>query len=118
MRLRGPITLAILILMPVGLWATARPLGERFTDGTTALTSIAVCMALMGTSAFALNLVLGARLGLIDEFFGGLDKMFRVHQINGRVAFLLLLGHAVLMVASRAIDSISAALQLLTPAQG
>src|SRR5919106_6882635 len=118
MRLRGPIALGVLSLMPVGLWATARPLDARFTDGATALASIAVCLALMGTCAFALNLVLGARLGAIDGFFGGLDKMFRVHQINGRVAFLLLLGHATLIVASRVTDSVSEAIRLFNPAAG
>lgn len=118
MKLRGPIALAILCVTPVGLWAVALPLDTRFTDASTTLSSLAVCLALMGTSAFALNLLLGAHPSVIDQFFGGLDKMFRVHQINGRVAFLLLLGHAVLMVASRAIDSMSAALQLLTPSQG
>lgn len=118
MKIRGPIALAVLSLIPVGLWATARPLDTQFTDEQTALVSIAVSLALAGTSAFALNLVLGARLGAIDGFFGGLDKMFRVHQVNGRVAFLLLFGHAVFIVASRAVDSVSAALRLFIPSDG
>jgi predicted ferric reductase len=118
MRIRGPIALTVLCLVPVGLWVTALPLDTRFADAPTTLTSIAVCLALAGTSAFALNLVLGARFGVVDEFFGGLDKMFRVHQINGRVAFLLLLGHAAFIIASRATDSASEALRLFTPAAG
>ena len=118
MKLRGPIALAVLAVLPLVLWATARPLDTRFTDAATTLTSIGVCLALVGTCAFALNLVLGARLGAIDAFFGGLDKMFRVHQINGRVAFLLLLGHALFIVASRATVSASSALQLFTPSAG
>ncbi len=58
MRVRGPLTLAILCIVPVGLWATARPLATRFSDPATTLTSIAVLLALAGTCAFALNLVL------------------------------------------------------------
>ena len=108
MRIRGPLALVVLCLVPLGLWMAAQPLDSRFIDARTTLTSIAVCLALVGTSAFALNLVLGARFGVVDELFGGLDKMFRVHQINGRVAFLFLLGHATLIVASRATDSASA----------
>jgi predicted ferric reductase len=118
MRLRGPIALAVLCLVPVVLWATARPLETRFTDAATTFTSIAVGLGLAGVSAFALNLVLGARFAVIDEFFGGLDKMFRVHQWNGRVAFLLLLGHATLIVASRVTQSVSEALRLFTPSAG
>ena len=118
MRIRGPLALVVLCLVPLGLWMAAQPLDSRFIDARTTLTSIAVCLALVGTSAFALNLVLGARFGVVDELFGGLDKMFRVHQINGRVAFLFLLGHATLIVASRATDSASEALRLFTPAAG
>jgi predicted ferric reductase len=118
MRIRGPIAMAALCLVPVGLWLAARPLDTRFTDAATSLTSIGVCLALVGTCAFAINLVLGARFRLIDDFFGGLDKMFRVHQINGRIAFLLLLGHAGFIVASRATASASDALRLFTPAAG
>lgn len=118
MRTRGPITLTVLCLIPVGLWAAAAPLETRFDGATTALTSIGVCLALAGTCAFALNLVLGGRIGAIDRFFGGLDKMFRVHQVNGRVAFLLLVGHAVFIATSRGVESTDAALQLFTPSSG
>jgi hypothetical protein len=44
-----------------------------------------VLCAFAGTSAFALNLVLGARLRPVETLFGGLDRMYRVHRINGRV---------------------------------
>ncbi|MGH2805926.1 MAG: ferredoxin reductase family protein, partial [Actinomycetota bacterium] len=118
MKARGPLTLIVLSSIPIVLWIVARPLDERFTDPATTLTSIAVCLALAGTCAFALNLVLGARLGVIDRFFGGLDKMFRVHQINGRVAFLLLLGHAVGIIVSRATLSVDSALDLFTASAG
>lgn len=118
MKARGPITMAVLSLIPLVLWADALPLDARFTDAATTLSSVAVCLALAGTCAFALNLMLGARLGVVDRYFGGLDKMFRVHQINGRVAFLLLLGHAVFIVGSRAAQSWDSALRLFSPAGG
>lgn len=118
MKTRGPIALILLSSIPVVIWITARPLDARFIDLATTLASIAVCFALAGTGAFALNLILGARFGVVDRFFGGLDKMFRVHQINGRIAYLLLLGHAVGIVASRAADSSTSALQLFSPSAG
>ena len=118
MKARGPITLIVLSAIPIVLWARALPLDTRFTDAATTLTSLAVCLGLAGASAFALNLILGARLLFIDEYFGGLDKMFRVHQINGRVAFLLLISHAVGIVASRATDSVGSVADLFTLAAG
>jgi predicted ferric reductase/mono/diheme cytochrome c family protein len=116
--IRGPATLAIIYTVPLVLWAFAAPLGPRFTGQFTTLTSIAVLFAFAGTSAFAANLVLGARLRPVEAYFGGLDRMYRAHRINGQVAFVLLLSHVAFMLASRATLSITTALDLLRPAAG
>ncbi|MDQ3752049.1 MAG: ferric reductase-like transmembrane domain-containing protein [Actinomycetota bacterium] len=108
-RLRGPLALAAICAAPVALWAVAQPLSSRWTDPSTTLISIAIPLALAGTCAFALNLVLGARLRVVEWFFGGLDRMYGVHKINGRVAFCLLLGHALLITAGRAVISVESA---------
>ncbi|MFN2524850.1 MAG: ferric reductase-like transmembrane domain-containing protein, partial [Actinomycetota bacterium] len=76
------------------------------------------CSGLAGMSAFALNLTLAGRFAFVDEWFGGLDRMFRIHQWNGRIAFLLILLHAALMAASRATDSFGQALSLFGPSAG
>ncbi len=115
---RGPVALAALCAAPLVLWARAAPLDTRFGSSYTALTSIAVLCALAGTAAFALNLVLGARLRSVEALFGGLDRMYRAHRVNGQVAFVLLLGHAVLILASRATISAGTALDLLRPGAG
>src|SRR5206468_10050111 len=83
--LRGPLALAALYVVPLVLWATSAPLRPRFTGQYTTLTSIAVLLAFAGTSAFAMNLVLGARLRPVESFFGGLDRMYRVHRLNGQL---------------------------------
>ncbi len=116
--LRGPLLLVSLCATPLVLWAFRQPLDIRFQGRYQTLTSIAVLLAFAGTSAFALNLVLGARLALVDRLFGGLDKMYKVHQVNGRVAFLLLAGHACIIVAGRATLSLESALGLFTPSAG
>lgn len=116
--LRGPLALAVLYAVPLVLWARSAPLGPRFTGQFTILTSIAVLFAFAGTSAFALNLVLGARLRPVEGFFGGLDRMYRMHRGNGQLAFLLLLCHVGLVLAGRATLSIATALQLIGPGAG
>lgn len=118
MRYRGPAVLGVVVLIPVVLWFTAAPLDTRFLDARTTLTSIAVVCALAGTTCFAMNLLLGARLHLVDHLFGGLDRMYQTHRINGRVAFLLLLAHGVLIVASRATTSLDSAIGVLTGDEG
>src|SRR6187455_2127684 len=92
--IRGPIAMAVLCVIPIVLWLTAAPVGPRFAGSALALTSTAVLLAFAGVSAFALNLVLGARIRAVDRFFGGLDRMYRIHRVNGQVAFALLACHA------------------------
>ncbi|MBA3376062.1 MAG: ferredoxin reductase family protein [Actinobacteria bacterium] len=116
--LRGPLVLATLCGIPLVLWAQATPLDARFTGQFATLTSIAVLLAYVGTSAFALNIVLGARLRPVEALLGGLDRMYRTHRILGQAAFVLLLGHVVLILASRATISTDTALDLLRPGAG
>jgi predicted ferric reductase/mono/diheme cytochrome c family protein len=115
---RGPLLLAVLYIIPLVLWARSEPLDQRFTGQYATLTSFAVMCAFAGTSAFALNLVIGARLRPVETLFGGLDRMYRVHRLNGELAFALLLAHVALILASRATISITTALDLLGPGAG
>jgi predicted ferric reductase len=116
--LRGPLLLASLCATPLVIWAFTQPLDIRFQGPHLTLTSIAVLLALAGTSAFALNLVLGARLRPVEALFGGLERMYKAHRLNGEIAFLLLLGHVLLILVSRATISTSTALDLLRPSAG
>ncbi|MDF2752375.1 MAG: hypothetical protein K0S82_758 [Gaiellaceae bacterium] len=116
--IRGPLVLGVLCVIPVVLWLRSAPLDTRFGSQYESLTSLAVALALGGTSAFALNLVLGARLRIVEALFGGLDRMYSIHRANGQVAFLLLLGHVTLILASRATISADTALDLLGPGAG
>ena len=54
----------------------------------------------------------------MEKLFGGLDRMYRVHRRTGETAFVLLLGHVVLVLASRATISVDAATGLLGPSAG
>src|SRR5919106_6644078 len=116
--LRGPLLLISLCATPLVIWAFTQPLDIRFQGRYLTLTSIAVLLALAGTSAFALNLVLGARLRPVEALFGGLERMYELHRLNGQIAFLLLLSHVVLILTGRATISTEAAVDLLRPSAG
>jgi predicted ferric reductase len=118
LAVRGPLLLVSLCATPLVIWAFTQPLDIRFQGRFLTLTSIAVLFAYAGTSAFALNLVLGARLRPVEALFGGLERMYKAHRLNGQIAFLLLLGHVVLILASRATISTSVAVDLLRPSAG
>src|SRR5919106_614867 len=116
--LRGALVVGVLCALPLALWAGSVSLDSRFDGRYAALTSLATLAAYAGTAAFALNLVLGARLRPVETLFGGLERMYDVHRLNGQIAFTLLLGHVVLILAGRATISSDAALDLLGPGSG
>jgi predicted ferric reductase/mono/diheme cytochrome c family protein len=116
--LRGPLVMAVICGIPILLWLRAAPVEPRFSGSTLALTSTAVLCAFAGTAAFAINLVLGARIRYVEWLFGGLDRMYRVHRQNGQIAFALLAMHAFLIFAGRVTVSISSGFDLVTPRAG
>lgn len=115
---RGVLTLAALYAAPVALWLASVPLDERFSDASRALTTAGVACGLAGATAYAANLLLGARLRSVTAFFGGLERMYALHRRNGRVAFVLVASHVLLVVGGRAATSASSALGLFTPSAG
>src|SRR5215831_3869338 len=115
---RGPVVLVAICAIPLLLWLRAAPVSPRFSTSTLALTSTAVLCAFAGTAAFAMNLVLGARIRPIVDLFGGLERMYRIHRENGQIAFALLAAHAFLIFASRVTVSVSSGFDLVTPRAG
>lgn len=100
--LRGKIGWPIVILLssiPAILWAVAYPLEGRFfgPDGKTTyrftMTSIGQLLGLMGMGMYAVNLVLATRAKWLEDFFGGMNKVYIAHHILGGLAFVLLLFH-------------------------
>ena len=115
----GILLVAALSLMPLVFWVSAIPLSVRFQDSPATLHSLANIAALVGTAGFAVNLLLGARLGLVERLFGGLDRLYRVHRFVGYSALLLILSHALLLAFSKAVESGSApAIELFLPGAG
>ena len=108
--------MAALCLIPVVLWWRAAPLDTRFLDTSTTLATLGVLLGLLGITAYTINVLLGARLRPISDLFGGVDRMYAAHRINGRIAFLLLLAHAGLILASRAVSGQLES--LVDPSQG
>jgi predicted ferric reductase len=118
LRARGWMALAVLGLVPVLLWVPARPLAERFATPSSTLHSLANIAALVGTVGFALALVLGGRLGVVERLFAGLDRMYRAHRALGLLATGLVVLHTLLLALSRALGSGRSAWSLFTPGAG
>lgn len=118
LRAPGPLALFVLSLVPALLWAQQSPWSAWRGELSATLSGIGVLLGLTGVSAFALNIILGARLPAMERVFGGLEGLYRAHRGNGRVTYLLILGHVCLVLAGRAVISIEGALRWLSPAAG
>jgi predicted ferric reductase len=95
---RGVAALVVFYALPVYLYASTAS-APLWLDGRTSLGTPGDICGLVGLTAFACNVILGARLGFIQSFFGGLESMYRVHRRNGPLAFALLTAHAAFLIA-------------------
>jgi predicted ferric reductase len=111
-KARGWIVLGAVLLAPIAVWATARPLDSRFATRDATLGSLANITGLAAVAAFAANLIIAGRLKPVARLFGGLEDMYVAHRRIAVLALALVLAHAV-FAAGRA-DG----LMLLLPAAG
>lgn len=88
-----------LSIVPAIFWTMSAPLGFRFLGWQMVLTSLGQILGLVGMAMFSLNLVLAARLKFLEEYFGGLDRIYVKHHLFGGTALVLLLFHPLFLVA-------------------
>ena len=104
-------------LLPLLLWLlteSAEPHGRRFvTHG--ALVNVGQVAGLVGMAMLSIAFVLSSRARFLEDYFGGLDKMYRVHHRLGQTAFVLLLIHPVAHALRFIPDDFGRALRFLFP---
>lgn len=61
--------------------------------------SISQLLSLLGTVLLSLTFVLSSRARWLEKYFGGLDKVNKLHQLTGMVATIMLLNHPLFLVA-------------------
>ncbi len=110
-------TAAILLLsfIPALIWALMRPLSERFADSYSIFSSIGQIFGLTGMAMLSLSFLLNSRLSFLEEYFGGLDKMYLSHHNLGTISFMLLLFHPVILALRFLSSSAKQALFFLLP---
>jgi predicted ferric reductase len=89
--------LLVLSFIPALLLFLYGPTG-KFTNYAEVTHTLGQLCALIGMTMFALTFILSTRFKVIEEFFGGLDKVYKVHGILGGTALILLLFHPILLV--------------------
>jgi predicted ferric reductase len=104
-------------LLPLLLWflsESAGPRGRGFY-GNVELVYAGQIAGLLGMAMLSIAFVLSSRARFLEDYFGGLDKMYRVHHQLGQTAFVLLLVHPVALALRFIPDRFGSALFFLFP---
>ncbi|MBI2133190.1 ferric reductase-like transmembrane domain-containing protein [Candidatus Woesearchaeota archaeon] len=88
--------LAFLAALPL---LVITPFSQGFSSPEAGFLYLGRAFALSGVILFSLNFVLNSRLPFLEDVFGGLDRVLRVHHFVGVVSFALLLLHPLLLAA-------------------
>jgi len=111
----GWLIIIFLSLLPTVFWYFSKPISARFISSATTLTSLGQITGLVGMAMFALTLILSSRLKFLENYFGGLNRVYIAHHIFGSIAFILLLFHPLILAGKFAQVSIRSAALFLLP---
>lgn len=84
------------IVVPIGIW-----LGYRPTSIQNPLIAVAKFNAFLAISTLSINFILATRSKLFEKLFYGLDRMYRVHKVVGRLSFLCIVFHPLFLIFFR-----------------
>lgn len=80
-----------LALMVIPLWIISFPVSTIRHNLNPLLVYVSQLTALTGFSMFALTFVLSVRWRWMEDYFGGLDKMYHLHHTMARTALVIYL---------------------------
>ncbi|MFW3145302.1 MAG: ferric reductase-like transmembrane domain-containing protein [Thermoplasmatota archaeon] len=89
----------ILVISPVIIWLSHDPNTERDPWIVAAKTC-----AFLAISTLSINYILAARWRVLENLFGGLDRMYRVHKAIGRSSLIFMLLHPIFLGLSKTPD--------------
>jgi predicted ferric reductase len=107
--------IAALCAVPIISWATYVPLSPRLTGWYGSLSALGQIAGLTGIMLYAINLILATRLRLFESLFGGLNRVYIAHHLNGAFALILLSFHPVLLGLRYVTISVQAVFDQILP---
>ena len=87
--------ISITIICTFVLFALSK-IGQNNNDNIYILLS--QISGLVGSILISWNFILATRTKIIENTFNGLDKVYKVHNIIGQIAFILLINHPILLI--------------------
>ncbi|OGD68779.1 hypothetical protein A2996_00975 [Candidatus Campbellbacteria bacterium RIFCSPLOWO2_01_FULL_34_15] len=111
----GIVFIFLIAIIPLILWIIMKPLDSRFVDFFSIFTSFGQITGLLGIILFAITLILSARLHFLENYFGGLDKVYNIHHKLGVISFVFLAIHPLLLAIKLIPISVITSAKFLIP---
>lgn len=102
-RFGGWILIWFAVLVVVVRWQMLNPMSLVFSSSSSFFLSFGRLAGLVGLVLYSINLLLAARTRWMENFFGGLNRVYIAHHLTGGIALILLCFHP-LFLALRLID--------------
>ncbi|WGF91720.1 ferredoxin reductase family protein [Aequorivita marisscotiae] len=114
-RDRYLILIFLVIVLPIFLWGLSFPQTTIKHNAYPIIVYGSQLFAVIGFSLFAFSFMLSTRIKVIEKYFGGLDKLYRIHHTIGKLAFFALLIHPVVLAVRWLPDNIAKTFWYLLP---
>ena len=111
----GPWIFWGIALLVIPLWMISYPETTVKHNATPFFVYASQLFSLTGFALLSLSLILTTRLNFLENWFGGLDKMYKMHRTTGKTAFFLILAHPVFLALRWIPQDISKSLWYLLP---
>lgn len=102
-------------LAPAIIWWLAKPASIQLQTTSEVIDALAKLAGLTALSLLAVNIIISARLKLLDRIFFGLDNMYRTHHLTGGWVIIFLLIHSGLLTLKFSLISLASGYQFLIP---
>lgn len=80
------------------LWILSKVITKERFEIDELTTYFSQFLAINGVVLISLNFILASRLKFIERLFGGLDKVYKFHSRIGKVAFVMVWAHPILLM--------------------
>ena len=101
----GWTVIIVMASVPLVFWYTMMTFSLRFGSTYATLTSIGRICSLVGMPLFSISLILSGRFKFLEDYFGGMNKVYVAHHLVGGIAFILLMIHPLFLGATHAMIS-------------
>jgi len=91
----GSLIMLFLLISPIIIWLSYNP--DSINNPIIALAKFNAFMAI---STLSINFFLSTRLKFFDKIFKGLDRMYRVHKVVGRISLFFIILHPIFLMVS------------------